>query len=497
MTKTANWSIFNSSNFKEQPIMWELKKEKNTPIYISIRELILSYIKTSILLPGERLPSERKLAELFSVNRSTVVHALEELVSSGWIIRKPGSGTIVNQEKWGIATASQTDWHHYLKQNIFIQKDPFIKEIELIIATKKAGWLDLYTGELAMELIPTFEFPALIWKHFLQEEEKQDDLGYLPLRKAISDEIKREYDFEVAPQNFLITSGAQQALYLILQVLLAPGDSVAVDKPSFFYTLPIFQATGIRLYGISTDEEGMSITELVNNIHQHKIKMIIVNPTFQNPTGNIMTMKRRYELIELCQKYKIPILEDDVFSQLSFLPKDKIQPLKKLAPENVLYVGSLSKILGSTTKIGWLSAPASVNLQLAQARKMMDFSLSIFPQLMAEITLTDNNFPQKIDLLKKQIDQRGNEVWQFFQEFEEWEVQKPQGGFYLWIHWTKRDLSLRDWQAFFDEKLLIAPSFVFGKQSNSFRINFSQLNAVNFSLFKEKIRKLTKKFCHS
>lgn len=81
--------------------MWQLKKEQNVPIYRSIMEMIVQKIQTGELLPGEKIPSERKLAEYLSVNRSTVVHALDELVDLGWIVRKRGSGTIVNEGKWG------------------------------------------------------------------------------------------------------------------------------------------------------------------------------------------------------------------------------------------------------------------------------------------------------------------------------------------------------------------------------------------------------------
>lgn len=81
--------------------MWQLKKEQNVPIYRSIMEMIVQKIQTGELLPGKKIPSERKLAEYLSVNRSTVVHALDELVDLGWIVRKRGSGTIVNEGKWG------------------------------------------------------------------------------------------------------------------------------------------------------------------------------------------------------------------------------------------------------------------------------------------------------------------------------------------------------------------------------------------------------------
>ncbi|MTD38758.1 aminotransferase class I/II-fold pyridoxal phosphate-dependent enzyme [Erwinia sp. CPCC 100877] len=472
--------------------MWTLKKEKGVPVYISIVELILDYIKTGQLLPGQRLPSERKLAASFQVNRSTVVHALDELAALGWIIRKQGSGTIVNEGKWGISTTPRTDWRRYLEQNAFAKVNPFVEKVEQTAKQINDQQLDLYTGELPLDLIPSFSFPPLTWKHFL-EEEQQDDLGYLPLRQAISHEMKNEYDFTLPSENLLITSGAQQALFLILQVLLQSGDSVAIEDPSFFYALPIFQAAGIRLYGVKMDQEGICLDELEQVIRKHRVKMVMVNPSFQNPTGKTMSLKRRHALIHLCQQYQVPILEDNVFTQLNFIAAEQIPPLKKLDPENVLYIGSLSKILGSTTKIGWLSAPSSVSKQLAEARKMMDFSLSIFPQLLANMALTDEAFSDKIACLKEEVKQRGQAVYAIMAEMREWEVVEPQGGFYLWAKWKKGSLKPKDWSLFLAEDLLIAPSFIFSEQNDSIRINFSRVSKDKLPLFQTKITAITKK----
>lgn len=472
--------------------MWCIEKEKGVPIYITIMNLILSYIREGKLLPGERLPSERKLASLFEVNRSTVVHALDELVSLGWIVRKQGSGTIVNEGKWGISTVPKTDWRRYLEQNAFSQNDPVTNKIEACIKQPPKNIIDAYTGELPIDLIPSFDFPALTWKHFL-EEEQQDDLGYYPLRQAITESIEKEYQFTLSPDSILITSGAQQALFLILQVLLKPGDSVAIEDPSFLYALPIFQAAGIRLYGVEMDREGINIDSLEKVIRQHRVKMVMVNPSFQNPTGKIMTLKRRKALIAICQTYQVPILEDDVFASLHFHSSNLIQPLKKMDPENVLYIGSLSKILGSTTKIGWLSAPSSVSQKLAEARKMMDFSLSIFPQLFANLALNDSTFLMKIADLRTALSKRGEAVYRILASMEEWTVEKPIGGFYLWGVWKNGDFRQKEWDLFVKEGLLIAPSILFSEQRNGIRINFSRINDTNIELFSIKFKEITRK----
>jgi len=162
-----------------------------------------------------------------------------------------------------------------------------------------------------------------------------------------------------------------------------------------------------------------------------------------------------------------------------------------LDPENVLYIGSLSKILGSTTKIGWLSAPSSVNQQLAEARKMMDFTLSIFPQLLANLALTDENFSDKISSLKQKVEERGHSVADFVAKIEDWEVEMPKGGFYLWAKWKKGNLRQKDWAVFLQEGLLVAPSFIFSGNRDSIRINFSRIDEDKLPIFKAKLEKIT------
>ncbi|MBL1227439.1 aminotransferase-like domain-containing protein [Enterococcus sp. BWR-S5] len=470
--------------------MWQLNRRKGVPVYQEITELVLSAVKKGELMPGDRLPAERKLASQLGVNRSTVVHALEELEDMGWIVRKQGSGSFIAEGKWGVTSAARTDWKRYLEQNAFSKTEPFIEDMKQVLRQNDKQVIDGYTGELPLELIPSFDIPPLTWKQFL-EEEQQDDFGYFPLRESISKMTEEEYGLLLEKETLLITSGAQQALFMILQVLLSAGDAVAIEDPSFLYALPVFQAAGIRLYGVPMDNEGIELSALEQTIRQHRVKMVMVNPSFQNPTGKVMGRARREQLVQLCQSYQIPIIEDDVFGQLRQIASEKIPPLKKLDPDNVLYIGSLSKILGSTTKIGWLSAPLSVNRQIAEARKIMDFSLSIFPQVLATIALNDTSFYQKLAELKKEVSARGEAVCSILEELGEWHVERPQGGFYVWATFSKGSLKQQEWQYFIKEALLIAPSFLFSEKKDSIRINFSRISKEQQPMFQEKMKKIT------
>ena len=468
--------------------MWELSENKSTPIYQQIMEQIITYIQDGTLQPGDRLPAERKLADYYQVNRSTVVHALDELVSLGWVLRRQGSGTVVNEGNWGRSTIPRVDWRSLFTQESH-PKEPFLEKLQQLLNDPEA--VDLYSGELPLNLIPDFRFPSYTWEELLLEERKQSPLGYRPLQQVICQRIKADQKIEVSSDQVLITSGAQQAMFLLLQVMLQSGDSVAIEDPSFLYSLPIFATAGIKLYGVEMDKEGMRIDKLEQLILTKKIKLIILNPTFQNPTGSTMSKKRRNELIELSRKYQLPIVEDEVFSEMNF---DEIPPsLKELAPHQVIHLGSLSKIFGSSIKIGWIVADRDLIQRLSEAKQMMDFSISVFPQVIAHTALTDPRFEQNQKNLVVELEQRAAAFIEAAQVVaEDWEFSAIDGGIYVYFTWRHQKLTRTDWEIFLREKLLIAPAFLFSNDTMAMRVNYTRLTERTRENFFSKLQTISK-----
>jgi len=468
--------------------MWELSENKSTPIYQQIMEQIITYIQDGTLQPGDRLPAERKLADYYQVNRSTVVHALDELVSLGWVLRRQGSGTVVNEGNWGRSTIPRVDWRSLFTQESH-PREPFLEKLQQLLNDPEA--VDLYSGELPLNLIPDFRFPSYTWEELLLEERKQSSLGYQPLQQVICQRIKSDQKIEVSSEQVLITSGAQQAMFLLLQVMLQGGDSVAIEDPSFLYSLPIFATAGIKLYGVEMDKEGMRIDKLEQLILTKKIKLVILNPTFQNPTGSTMSKKRKTELIELSRKYQLPIVEDEVFSEMNF---NEIPPsLKELAPHQVIHLGSLSKIFGSSIKIGWIVADRDLIQRLSEAKQMMDFSISVFPQVIAHTALTDPRFEQNQKDLVVELKKRADAFKEAAQVVtEDWDFSTIDGGIYVYFTWRHQKLTRTDWEIFLREKLLIAPAFLFSNDTMAMRVNYTRLTERTRAIFFRKLQTISK-----
>lgn len=445
---------------------------KNTK-YIQIMRSIIDGIQKGRLLPGTKLPPERKMAIDFSVNRSTVVRALEELQSLGIVRRKQGSGTYIT-ETAAQQQADYVDWRQYLQREWTTEGQQQLEQL-----SQQPGMLDLYTGELPRELIPSFRFPSFDWQEILAAESLQDHRGYQPLIETVQHHLQKNFSLQVDTSEIMITSGAQQAIFLILQTMLDPGDVVAVETPSFLTALPIFHHSGIQTQGISMDDEGIDLAKLEQAILQQKVRMIMVNPNFQNPTGKTMSLARRKGLVALARQYQLPILEDDVFGELAF---DQLLPsLKKLDPENVLYTGSMSKILGSSIKVGWLVAPTIIAEKLASARQMMDFSMSIFPQVLTNIALTDPAYARKMAALRLTLSERAEQMMTLFALQRDWQVDPVNGGYYLWAEHSQLDA--QHIQQLLQAGLLSAPAELFGSNQRAIRLNFARFSPQDHERF--------------
>ncbi|MDR1567152.1 MAG: PLP-dependent aminotransferase family protein [Streptococcaceae bacterium] len=454
---------------------------RKQPKYRQIMNEITAKIKSGEFPSSSRLPSERVLAKQLSVNRSTVIRSYEELTSLGILKRKRGSGTYVSSD-YNPISIGQTNWYQMISAQHFTKKHYYQNKIE----NNKYGAMDLYTGELSSDLIPNFNFPAFDWANIAQKN--QDTSGLIDLKLAVCQHLAQQ-NIQVTPEEVLITSGARQALFLLLQVLLSPGDAVAIENPSFLHDLPLFQTAGVKAIKIPLNLENESIDLLQLEEQLHKIKLLILNPNFHNPTGMTLSLANRKKLIALCQSYQVPIIEDDVFQLFNF-SRQKIQTLKSLDTKNVIYLGSLSKLLGKNINIGWCVAPDFIVNKLAAARELMDFNLNIFPQMIAAEAFNSPQFDEKIKQLNLSLLDKYQQTLSFLHQFPKWQVSLIKGGLYLWLTY-QRELSVDEYDLFLQEKLLIAPSFLFEDKYDALRINFTRID--DFAIFKERFASVNAK----
>lgn len=361
---------------------WKPDRNNKKPIYKQIVEYIEQGISSGLFPADSLLPSERTLAKELNVNRSTVVSAYEELQSLGIVDRKKGSGTRVSTDIWGISHKRIPNWGRYVEDGSFLPNLPLVQKIRKEI--QKNNLVNLASGELSADMMPTESFQNILSSQlFLESLGYDNPQGNEDLRHTIVSHLRDYKKIDTDSTSILITSGAQQALHLIVECLLKPGDAVAIEDPSYCYSLPLFQSAGLRTFLLPVDKYGANPEDLLALHKKHRIRMVFLNPDYQNPTGSVMSISRRKKFLELSTELGIPIIEDDPYSLTSFNGVVN-STLKSLDTNgNVLYVSSLSKIVASGLRIGWIIGPLQVIQRLADAKQQVDFGHSIFPQWIA------------------------------------------------------------------------------------------------------------------
>lgn len=466
-------------------IMWtkEQLMQFNGPLFRKLISLIDNYIEQGLLVPDEKLPAERELAKKMCINRSTVVHAFEHLTERGVLIRKQGSGTFINAKKWGIQVPPTINWYlpvnFYKTLSLYQQK---VQQIKQSAITKQQPICDLSNGDLPTSMIPKLTLPDMSSQELIYQEKNSDILqtGLPSLKQHVTNYMKQQFGMQIQQEEILITSGTQQALFLITQGLLKPGDAIGVEAPSYFYSLPLFQAAGVRIYGITMDHEGIRLDKLQELHEKFHLKWIFLNPIFQNPTGIVMSDNRKQAVLSFCYRACIGIVEDDAYSALYFDDKIDCNPIKKQdLHHQVIYLGSLSKYIGKSIRIGWMVAPSAIILKLAEIRQHIDSGLSILPQLLAEDYMQNQYVAHQYELRKQLKNKRDKLIsWLNTHHQDDLFYQSPVGGFHLYAQLNLKSCKqenalLNLWLA---KNIIVAKGGSFGTSDDSIRLSYGHFH---------------------
>ncbi len=457
-------------------MMWKPDRSSNEPLYQQIADDIERRISYGEFPPGSLLPSERKLADQLEVNRSTVVLAYAELRALGIIESRTGSGTRVSKYKWGATPKHTPNWHRYVEGGSFLPNLTFLRRIREALQKDKS-LIDFASGELGADISPVKEINTLIDEnHYTEYLGYDDPQGFVPLREALVSYLSQYRGIQATESSILITSGSQQSLYLITQCLLTPGDAVAIEDPSYCYSLPMFQSAGLRLFRLPVDQQGVRPEDVRTLYKKHRIKMVFINPNYQNPTGALLDAERRIELLNVASELGLPIVEDDPFSLTSYDGTPPL-PLKSIdSIGSVLYIGSFSKIAASGLRVGWMVAPHSVVERLADARQQMDFGLSVVPQKVAAQFFKSPYIQSHLERLRMHLLYKRDLLIEALRNELPGLVSFsiPQGGLHLWCKIIPEVNDSKLLEEAIRNGVIFVPGSVYGSDSGYVRFTFAR-----------------------
>lgn len=461
---------------------WDLDRSSNIPLYKQLANLLERRISYGEYPAGSILPSERELAKQLKINRSTVVAAYEDLRALGLIESKIGSGTKVSTDIWGMTRKRIPDWRKYVEAGVYLPNLPVVRRI--FKETRENDLVDLGSGELSSELFPDSAFRTLMAEgEFNEYLGYEDSKGNLSLRETIAAHVLKYRNIHSTSGSVLITSGAQQAIHLIVQSLLNPGDAVAIEDPSYCYSLPLFKSAGIRTFHLTVDEHGVNPDDLIALHKKHRIRMIFLNPNFQNPTGTVLHPERRKAILSISSEYGIPVVEDDPYSLIP-MGNDPVLPLKADdANGTVLYVSSLSKIVASGLRIGWVIGPQSVIERLADVKQQVDFGHSIFPQWIAKQYMDSEFLDDHLYSLRHELKLKRDALVTSLRQtlFDEVQFCIPEGGIHLWCKLPSFTNDYALLEAAMQRGVVFVPGSVLGTKKGFVRFTFGRARSSSIS----------------
>ena len=274
--------------------------------------------------------------------------------------------------------------------------------------------------------------------------------GHGPLREQLSSFMASK-GVTVAPEGLIVTTGSQQALDLLGKTLINPGDKVIVEGPTFLATIQCFRLYGAEVISAPIDAHGVKTDELEQLIALHKPKFVYLIPTFGNPSGALLGLERRRQVLEMAVKYQTLVVEDDPYGDLYFgeAPPPSLLALSDGVPgsrELLAHCGSLSKVLSPGLRIGWMIAPPALLANAVMCKQFSDAHTSTFAQATAAQYLKAGRMPATLANVRKVYGERAAAMGAALKRElgEGVAFEQPRGGLFFWARLTGEGSKLKD-----------------------------------------------------
>lgn len=460
-------------------VNWLPDRKSKEPVYQQIVDYISRKISNGDWAVGYRLPSQRVLAEKFKVNRSTISMALDILESYGIIEGKVGKGTVIISNTWSLMiSSSEANWGNHVKSGYFKENLPtiqLINKLEFVEGINRLG-----TGEMSPKLFPK----EAITKAINSLVPKMYNLSYLgplgldELRQTLSHRLNK-FGIDVSPSNILITSGSLQALQLISISMLKPNSKIYCEMLSYINSLQVFQSAGMKLEGITMDNEGLQYWNMSENMKCGTSSLLYTIPTYHNPTGLVMSEQRRKEVYKFCNRNAIPIIEDDAYCQLYHEEKPP-KPIKALdAAGSVLYLGTVSKSFAPGLRIGWVVGPESIIERLGDVKMQLDYGASSLSQMILNEVFINGSYDEFLIKFRMILARRKKKMLgalnHYFKDIAEW--NNPTGGYYIWLDFIDEVPLEKLFNKALDKGLLLNTGNIYHvSKTKSLRLSFAYID---------------------
>jgi DNA-binding transcriptional MocR family regulator len=426
-----------------------LQPESHVPLYVQLRDQLRSMVHAGDLRPGDRIPASRELATQLGVHRTTVANAYAELESEGLIQGHVGRGTFIRSadhaRKFTMPPPPAPEDGGGVRWESLFADERAEEGLNRISSPVPPNTISFAAARPDQTLFPLDELRTCVNVVLGREGARILQLGpsdgYPPLREALLEFLRQE-GAPTSPENLLITDGCQQSLDLLSKAFLRPGDAVVLEDPGYTGAIAIFNDGRVRCLGVpvrsgtgASEAAGYDVGALEATLAANRVKLIVVTPSFQNPTGTTMSLDARRRLLEVAARYQAPVVEDHIYARL-YGSAGQLSSLRQLDRANlVIQIDSFSKVAFPGLRVGWIVAPANVIERLRAVKQATDLHSDQLAQAaLAEFTRR-GMLGRHIAKMRRVYAERLAVVQQSLTRFMPHETRwtSPQGGMCVWV----------------------------------------------------------------
>ena len=374
-------------------------RKASEPLHRQIYNAYRTAILDRRLRPGQRIPSTRSLAFELGVSRFPVLNAYAQLLAEGYFESRVGAGTVVSGSLPEQFTSSRPTGARLLTASSVarpVSRRSSILRLERVPWMQ--GWGAFSVGQVAFDHFPLQVWSNLVARHCRKMSARSfhygDQMGSPAFRETIASYLRIARSLRCEAQQIMIVSGSQQALEISARVLLDPGDRVWVEEPGYRYARDVFALAGCHLVPVPVDKEGLDVAAGIRQCR--KARAAFVTPSHQFPLGETMSASRRLQLLDWAQKTGSWIIEDDYDSEYRY-ESSPIASLHGLdSNSSVIYVGTLSKVLFPSLRLGYVVIPPGLVDRFLTIRRAMDLGPPSFHQEVLADFISEGHFARHI-----------------------------------------------------------------------------------------------------
>lgn len=396
-----------------------IDRQALVPVVQQIVDALAYWLRQDDIAPGTRLPSARQIARANLLSQSNVVEACDRLVAQGVLASRHGCGFIVASPTLPL---TDTPWF----EGVELQPALDTGELKLGGGGLPESWRETDDLTYAIREVSRTDMASLF--------NYGTPMGLPALRRQIGKRLNL-LGINAHDARIMTTAGASQGLDLIARALFKPGDRVVVESPGYSPLFELLRLHGVTMLEVPRTPRGPNIETLEALVREHRPRAVFINSFYHNPTGSNLAPMVAQQVLQLCKSHGVLVIEDDVYADLHGGPGTRLAALDG----EVIYLGSYSKTLSSSLRVGFVVASDEVIARLMEVKRVSSLGTSGFCEAVVACLLASGTYRKLVVRLRQRLRHDREAALQILEDAE-WEVfGKPVGGLFIWARPRMRD----------------------------------------------------------